>query len=115
MVIKNLVDDLPVARIEGELFETILDTKAFKLERIVSTGQASPPGEWYDQDRDEWVLVLAGQAGLLFEGDREAQVLRPGDSLMIPAHHRHRVEWTAADTETVWLALHFSPNGDPAT
>lgn len=93
---------------EAEAFETIMETNVFKLERIVSTGQATPPGQWYDQDRDEWVLLLAGKAALLLEGEKEALVLRPGDFLLIPSHKRHRVEWTAEGTETVWLALHFS-------
>lgn len=93
---------------EAEVFETIMETNVFKLERIVSTGQATPPGQWYDQDRDEWVLLLAGKAALLLEGEKEALVLRPGDFLLIPSHKRHRVEWTASGTETVWLALHFS-------
>ena len=77
-----------------------------RLERIVSHGQATPPGEWFDRDRDDWVVLLRGGAGLLFEGESESQVLRPGDYLLIPAHARHRVEWTASDEPTVWLALH---------
>ncbi len=93
-----------------ELFETLLQTKGLKLERIVSAGQ-STPGEWYDQERDEWVVLLSGAAGLLFENDKEVLVLRPGDYLLIPAHCRHRVEWTAAETKTVWLALHFDASG----
>ena len=102
----NLLDHLPG---EGpELFETLLQTGSFRLERIVSTGQATPPGEWYDQERDEWVLLVSGDAGLRFEGEAAARRLRPGDHVLIPAHSRHRVEWTAAGQATVWLALHYA-------
>jgi cupin 2 domain-containing protein len=92
-----------------EVFETLLRTREFTLERILSTGQATPAGHWCDQESDEWVILLSGGAGLLFEGDRQPRTMRPGDFLRIPAHQRHRVEWTAADTVTVWLALHFEP------
>ncbi len=78
-----------------------------RIERIVSHGHATPAGTWFDQDWDEWVIVLKGSAGLLFEGDSAARVLGPGDHVRIPAHARHRVEWTAADQATVWLAVHF--------
>src|SRR5690349_20058481 len=78
-----------------------------RIERIVSTGQASPPGFWYDQDWAEWVLLVAGSAGLLIEGEAEPRVLRPGDYLFIPARRRHRVAWTDAERPTVWLAVHY--------
>jgi len=78
-----------------------------RLVRIVSTGQASPEGEWYDQPDWEWVALLKGAAGLRIEGEAEVRALAPGDFVHIPAHTRHRVEWTAADEPTVWLALHY--------
>ena len=90
-----------------ERFTTLLQAEGFLLERIVSTGQASPPGFWYDQDRAEWVLLLRGSAGLEFEGEPTPRMLRPGDWVHIPAHARHRVAWTAPDQPTVWLALHY--------
>ena len=93
--------------ITEEIFETLLQTDHLKLERIVSSGQATPPGEWYDQDTDEWVIVLTGSAGLLFEGDEEVHVMNPGDYVNIPAHKRHRVEWTDENQKTIWLALHY--------
>ena len=74
-----------------------------RVERIVSTGQASAPGFWYDQDQTEWVVVLAGSAGLMIEGESAPRVLAPGDYVEIPPHIRHRVEWTDADEPTVWL------------
>ncbi len=106
-MIKNLF--APAVRsTAGELFETLLRTRAFTLERIVSFGQATPAGAWFDQDRDEWVALLSGSAGLLFENEVKARTLKPGDYLLIPAHVRHRVEWTERGVETVWLALHYS-------
>jgi cupin 2 domain-containing protein len=93
--------------VPDELFETLLQTAALKVERIVSAGQRTPPDEWYDQDRHEWVILLRGKAGLLFEGEGEPTVLRPGDYILIPAHRRHRVEWTDPTEKTVWLALHY--------
>ena len=90
-----------------EIFETLMATDSFKLERIISTGQSTPPGEWYDQDTHEWVVLLSGSAGLLFEGESEALVMRPGDFVHIPAHKPHRVEWTDTEQKTVWLALHY--------
>lgn len=79
-----------------------------RLERILSTGQSTSPGQWYDQDGDEWVVLLSGSAGLLVEGAKEISIMRPGDYLLIPPHTRHRVEWTEAGRETVWLAVHVS-------
>ena len=77
-----------------------------RIERIVSTGQASPPGFWYDQDRPEWVIVLAGSAAVLFESETTPRTLKRGDYLHIPAHARHRVEWTDKNEPTIWIAVH---------
>ncbi|MBF0375776.1 MAG: cupin, partial [Alphaproteobacteria bacterium] len=85
-----------------------------RLLRIVSHGQATPPGEWYDQPDDEWVALLAGGAGLLIEGETEPRALRPGDWLLLPAGRRHRVEWTASGVATIWLALHMRSVEDSA-
>jgi len=101
----NLLADVPAALAEEELRE-LLATQDLRIERIVSTGQASPPGFWYDDDRAEFVLVLAGQAGLLIEGEAAPRALGPGSYVHLPAHCRHRVEWTSAETPTVWLAVH---------
>ncbi len=101
----NLLADLPTT-LAGEELRTLLATPDLRIERIVSTGQASPPGFWYDQDWAEWVLVLAGQAALLIEGEAAPRVLEPGSYVHLPAHCRHRVEWTSTKTPTVWLAVH---------
>jgi cupin 2 domain-containing protein len=92
---------------EGEVFEPLIRSAHFRLERIVSKGHATPPGVWYDQTMDEWVALLKGSACLLFEGEAEARIMGPGDCLHIPSHRRHRVEWTDPNEETIWLALHY--------
>jgi len=83
----------------------LLSRPGLRIERIVSRGQASLPGFWYDQPQGEWVLVLQGEARLAFEGEPESRLLRPGDCVDIAPHCRHRVESTA--TPTVWLAVHY--------
>lgn len=103
---KNLFADLP-RQLSGELFTTLLASSGLKIERIVSQGQASPPGFWYDQEQNEWVLVLKGAARLQFEGEEKPFELKPGDSLNIPAHKKHRVDWTTPDEPTIWLAVHY--------
>ena len=105
----NLFDPIS-PEVTGEIFQVLLSTGNFRLERIVSAGQATPPGEWCDQDTHEWVALLSGGAGLSFEDEPEPRVLRPGDYLLIPAHRRHRVEWTDPEAPTVWLALHYPEN-----
>jgi cupin 2 domain-containing protein len=105
--INNLFADLAASR-EAEQFTDLLAVPGLRLERIVSLGQATPPGEWLDQDRAEWVILLRGAAGLLFEGEASVRDLKPGDYVTIPAHCRHRVEWTTPDEPTVWLALHYA-------
>lgn len=102
----NLLDDLP-DRASEELVDLLLAGRDVRIERIVSTGQASPPGFWYDQSRTEWVLLLSGAAALRFEDEPEPRRLGPGDHVTIAARRRHRVDWTDPDRPTVWLAVHF--------
>lgn len=110
----NLFANLP-DRLPAELFEPLVGAPNVRIERIVSTGQASPPGYWYDQDWAEWVVVLCGAAAVvlcgaaavLLEGEQQPRVLGPGDHLRLDAHVRHRVEWTSTAEPTVWLAVHF--------
>lgn len=101
----NLFTDLPDAR-PDERIEVLIEGASLTLERIVSTGQATPPGRWHDQERHEWVVLLRGSAALRFEGEPDLLVMGPGDWVEIPAHRRHRVEWTHPAGATVWLALH---------
>jgi cupin 2 domain-containing protein len=93
---------------------SLLETLGVRIARIVSHGHASPPGHWYDQDDAEWVLVVSGAADLRIEGEAEPRRLDPGDYVFIPAHVRHRVEWTAPDQPTVWLAVHLQEGSDSA-
>jgi cupin 2 domain-containing protein len=101
----NLFADIP-ARLASEQITTLLASPALRIERIVSRGQASPPGFWYDQAQSEWVIVLAGCADVTLEGEATATRMRPGDYLHIPAHRRHRVESTDPAHATIWLAVH---------
>lgn len=105
----NLFADLPVAKQAAERLEILLVRPGLRIERIVSTGQASPPGFWYEQVDAEWVVLLAGEALLRFEDETEARRLQAGDWLHIEPRRRHRVEWTIADTPSVWLAVHVTP------
>lgn len=106
-MIANLFAGLPSTATVDEQFATILQRPGLRIERIVSTGQASPPDFWYDQSEGEWVLLLEGEASLRFEDEIEARHLQAGDHLDIAPHRRHRVEWTAADRTTVWLAVFY--------
>ena len=106
--VQNMFAEVP-GTLPEERFEELVRGSRFRLERIISTGHITPAGQWYDQDHDEWVVVLRGAARLRFEHEAELVSLRPGDYLLIPAHCPHRVEWTDPSEPTVWLALHFTP------
>lgn len=105
MAIRNLLADIPPGT-GKEFVEEILRAESFRIERIVSRGQNSPEGFWYDQETEEWVLLVSGNATLGFEDGRKVD-LKPGDHLFIPRHVRHRVERTDPVQETVWLAVHW--------
>src|SRR5438552_9815630 len=100
----NLLRDLPDAG-AGEVTDTVLSAPGLRVERIVSLGQESPPGFWYDQEEAEFVLLLAGAARLRFADEDEDRVLASGDWVHIAAHRRHRVAWTDPENPTVWLAV----------
>jgi cupin 2 domain-containing protein len=106
MKIGNIFSNLP-RPIPDEIFEEIISSKTCKIERIISKGQASPEGFWYDQEQNEWVVVLKGQAALKFQDNEKVIEMGPGDYVNIPAHCKHRVEWTDPHTETIWLAIHY--------
>ena len=105
----NLLEDVP-ARADKEIFTELLRRGSVRIERIVSTGQSTPADEPHCQGHDEWVLLLAGSAGLRIEGEDECK-LRPGDHVLIAAHRPHWVTWTAKDEPTIWLAVHL-PGAD---
>jgi cupin 2 domain-containing protein len=98
----NLPDRLP-----NELVTALLETAGVRIERIISHGHASPEDFWYDQDQHEWVLVLRGAARLRMKDEEPPIEMKPGDFVNIPAHTKHRVEWTTPDEPTLWLAVHY--------
>jgi len=89
-----------------ELIQVLVQSDDVRIERILSRGHSSPDGFWYDQETSEFVLLLKGRAGLKFEG-KEDVIMEAGDYLDIKDHTRHRVEWTAKDEDTIWLAVHY--------
>lgn len=104
---KNIFDTQGIPQAGGEWIEILARQGAvdgWRLERIVSLGEATPPGEWYDQSQWEWVVLIQGAARLRYEDGRMAE-FRCGDCLTIAPHERHRVEYTSSDA--VWLALHY--------
>lgn len=101
----NLLRDVPQENPE-ELFGEIAHGPGIRIERIVSTGHTTPEGEWYDQETDEWVMVVQGKARLSFDDGGDLD-MGPGDHVLIPAHCRHRVAWTSPGEPTVWLAVHY--------
>jgi len=108
MPTENLYANLPAGRTCEERFDTLLARPGVRIERIVSTGQASPPDFWYDQLEAEWVVLLQGAARLRFEDESTDRNLTPGAWLYIAPHRRHRVAWTDPTVVSVWLAVHFS-------
>ena len=103
----SLASGLPSQPIAEEKVDTLYERPGVRIERIVSTGQATPDGEWYDQDSDEWVLVVKGRARLRIDGEAQDRELGEGDFVFLPAHCRHRVAWTQREPPTVWLAIHM--------
>lgn len=101
----NIFDAIP-KNLEAESFQRLVESKAIKIERIVSRGHHSPDSGWYDQNENEWVMLVQGEATLAF-ADAASITLRAGDFVNIPAHTKHRVAWTSPETETIWLAVHY--------
>jgi len=106
MMKANIYSDIP-DRVPEEIFEILAESGKVRIERIISDSHASPEGFWYDQDQSEFVLLLKGCAGMRFEGEDEIVLLKPGDWIDIPAHVRHRVEWTDPEQKTVWLVVFY--------
>ena len=101
----NIYKEIP-KDLNQEIIETLISSESIKIERIISNGQASPPGFYYDQCQNEWVILLKGQASIKYESGDEI-LLSEGDYLNIPAHVKHRVEWTMANTKNIWLAIFY--------
>ncbi len=101
----NIFNAIP-ADLTDEVFEDIVRSDNVKIERIISKGHITPKDDWYDQQQNEWVIVLQGEAIINFTG-KDAVTLKQGDYLNIPAHQKHRVTWTKPNSETIWLAVHY--------
>lgn len=106
-MLSNLFHDLPPTPPAEEQLQTLLQRPGLKIERIVSFGHASPADFWYQQEQDEWVLLLSGSAQLRFVDEAEPRTLLPGDFVEIVAQRRHRVDATDSKQPTVWLALFY--------
>ncbi len=105
MKLNNIFNNIP-ADLSDEFFEQIAGSGQVAIERIVSKGHRSPETGWYDQDRDEWVILLQGNAEILFATGEELK-LAAGDHVNIPAHTKHKVSWTDPNSECIWLAVHY--------
>jgi len=106
MECRNIFENIPEG-VEQEFFDSLAGDGPVTIERIVSQGQATPKGDWLLQDHHEWVIVLKGRAGLRFKDQKVVLEMVPGDYLLIPGGTHHRVEWTAENEPTVWLAVHY--------
>lgn len=102
----NFFSDIP-HQIDDEVFDTILAADGFEIKRIISKGQKSPADYWYDQEKNEWVMVLKGAAKLKFKDHKRIVEMMPGNYIHIPAHCKHKLEWTDPDVETIWLAVYY--------
>ena len=103
---QNIFSKTPQNLEKEEFFELLIKNDTVMIEKIISKGQKSPESDWYDQERNEWIIVLKGKAILFFE-DKTSVQLNEGDFINIPAHKKHRVAWTDPDNETIWLAVHY--------
>ncbi len=101
----NIFDNIP-QHLDEELFENLLTKDGIKIQRIVSEAHTTPEGQWYDQEDNEWVILLQGAAIISFENEEDIP-LKVGEYLNIQAHKRHRVSWTSEEEKTVWIAVHY--------
>jgi len=101
----NIFSNIP-SKLPSEIFEDIIITDNLRVERIVSKGQTSPDTGWYDQNENEWVIVLSGY-GVIEYINGEKITLKQGDYLNIKSHEKHRVIETSSDEATVWLAIFY--------
>lgn len=102
---KNIFQNIPL-NIPEEIFETIIESSSIKVEKIISRGQKSPDNFWYDQDKNEWIIIIKGEARLQLENNQIIDLVE-GDYLNILAHQKHHVVWTKPDNETIWLAVYY--------
>ncbi len=89
---------------DSEVVDILLQSDNCRIQRIVSCGQSSPLGFWYDQDEDEWLILLQGEAGLLIEGGQKI-ILSAGQYIFLPAHQKHRLQYTSIEPPCIWLCV----------
>lgn len=106
MEVKNIFSNI-LQSVPEEIFENLTSSKNCKIERIISRGHTTLAKKWYNQDKNEFVLILQGNAELLFEEKNELVKMKEGDYVNIPAHKKHRVEKTSTEKETIWLVIHY--------
>jgi cupin 2 domain-containing protein len=106
MDIKNIFSGVP-RQITQEITDVIVSSPTARIERIVSKGHSSSRDYWYDQEQNEWVIVIKGKARLEFYGEIQLLELNEGDYINIPSHNKHRVDWTDPESETIWLAVFY--------
>ncbi|HTQ38630.1 MAG TPA: cupin domain-containing protein [Pirellulales bacterium] len=104
--IENLLAEIPESLPE-ELVDVLVRVPGVQIVRVVSQGHASPPGFWYDQDEHEFVVLISGAARLAFEDQNEPLEMVTGSCINIPAHRRHRIDWTDPTQPTVWLGVFY--------
>ena len=105
-MIKNIFANIP-NKIPEEITEILMENKNIRIERIISRGQKSSTDFWYNQDENEWIMVIKGSAKLKIENEPEEITLCMGDYINIPSHLKHRIEWTNPNEETLWLAIFY--------
>lgn len=101
----NIFDAIP-KNLDKEIVESLVKSDRLRIERIISKGHTSPESGWYDQDENEWIILLKGEAVLLFEDESSIKLIA-GDFINIAAHKKHKVTWTTPNVETIWLAIHY--------
>ncbi len=106
MEISNFFNHEKLPTGEEEIFNTLCNSSTVKIEKIISKGQVTPEGIWYDSDRTEWVMLMQGKASLLFDNNKSVH-LKTGDYLLIPAGLKHRVTYTSTEPVCLWIAVHF--------
>ncbi|EAQ6497558.1 cupin domain-containing protein [Salmonella enterica subsp. salamae] len=104
----NLLDNIH-ATLPVELIQSILvGDNGFRMERIVSRGHYTSSGFWYDQNENEWIMLVSGSAIIEYEENKKLIEMYPGDTIIIPAHCRHRVVWTDPLQCSIWLVIFYN-------
>ena len=119
----NIYDKIPES-ITEEIIEIMYQNPHCKVERIISNGQITTENEWYDQDQEEWIILVQGEATILIEKLQEessdkCNILNcnikeescdkvhmvKGDTLLIKSHQKHRVIYTSQNPLCIWLCV----------